>query len=233
MIVWCEGRKYPVEVEPGDILFIGGRIPRNSTIALPFEHVAVAAQHRVLNNDSNLLDLLVYGMPESERTPDDDGRTAEGLAACTGRRWLGSKHVVDGRIGSRSTVWNLCGRASELKTLPAANIGALLAVLEGALECKYEATYAVDTTFQRSMNCLGFVCSFLAYCGVILLSDTFPEYRSPYLVDARSRRHPSPGHLAHVLRVEPKPLPWQAVDSNEASRLSRVDATLEALLAGS
>jgi hypothetical protein len=230
MILWWEDCPYPFTVQPGDILFIGGRLPRNSAEALPFEHVALVSQDKLISTDDDLLDLRLHGIPESATEARRSGLS--GILQTTGRFLLGIRHIGT-RIGSPASAWNLVGRLRFVDTAIAAEIAQNLALSEGALVWDYEPVFRVDPTLAGSLktNCLGFVCSIIEHHCPPVLEHKFPDYTSPFNF-SQIRDFPSPGHLAHVLYAEPTNPPWRAVDQADAEMLSRVDHTLEALAAG-
>lgn len=224
MIIWLEGVDYPYHARTGDILFIAGCLPPDPARRLPFEHVALVGENRVVNNHTEFLDLRIYGMPESER----DG-SAVGILQNTGRYWLGERWLGK-RMGSKQSVWNLSLRDNIVDNETALDISYLVPILEGSFPCTYDSFFRIDSTLSHSLktNCLGFICSVLEYVGRQLLEHTFPTYPSPYRApNTNDRDFPSPGHLAYVLHKTPENTPWCAKDVEEAIKYSRVDVTLQ------
>jgi hypothetical protein len=73
-------------------------------------------------------------------------------------------------------------------------------------------------------------CSVFEYFDLKILSDEFPVYPSPYRISDDNREFPSPGHLAHALKMAPPDFPWRAINSPEAEKYARADVTLDEAL---
>ncbi len=224
MIVWWDGTNYPIELQAGDVLFIVGCLPIEVGQKLPFEHVVITAEKRLIQSPADLLELPVYGMPESlPRTTRD----ASGILLQNGHFWYG-RSFVGQTIGSAQTVWNLGGRARGVDATVAKEIELGLAQRAGSFRLRYGEDFRVDPSLLQAIqtNCLGFVCSILEYFDLHVLAHEFPIYPSPYSYSTDDRNFPSPGHLAHVLKIDPALLPWCAMDQEEAEKYSRADVTL-------
>jgi len=61
---------------------------------------------------------------------------------------------------------------------------------------------------------------------VLVFDEPFPEYTSPYTNGPKSRDFPSPGHLAHAMRIPVAQLPYKPRDSIEASNYATVATIL-------
>jgi hypothetical protein len=224
VIFFWDGLRYPFTVQEGDVLFVAGRLPVDRKQRLPFEHVALAAESLIVASDEDLLNLRVYGLPESVELAD---KTLP-LQQNSGRFWL--KEILnEGRIGSPSTVWNLGGRVGSVTPRKARYFGELLSFLEGTIRFRFHGTFAVDPTLTRNIktNCMGLVCSFFEYFGLIILKHRLPKYPSPYDYSPAERNFPSPGHLARALKIHQKNYPYGPKTKREAERYSRADVTLE------
>jgi hypothetical protein len=220
MIIWYEGRDYPVPVQAGDVLFIAGK--KYPCSKLPFEHVVIVAESRSIKAPEEFLDLPVYGMPESNQP----GFT--GIVLQNARFWFGHAALV--YIGSGETVWNLGGRAPDTDETKAQEIAFILAQRAGSFQCRYAAAFNVDPTLLGpiSTNCLGFVCSVLEHCDSRILEHQFPAYNSPYFGYKGPRDYPSPGHLARALHLKKLSLPWRPNNSRQARRYATAAITLAA-----
>lgn len=223
MIIWREGLDYPMRLQAGDILFIAGCMPLDRTRKLRYEHVVIAAESRIINSPNDFLDAPIYGMPESR-----EKEVGKGIQLSNGRYWL-SRDWLGQEMGSSETVWNLSSRAPSIDPSIAIQIQVGLAMRQGSFHCRYGEVFRVDPSLSKKIktNCLGFVCSILEYFDLKILSHRFPVYPSPYSDD--DREFPSPGHLAHALKMEP-PVPWCAKDSQEAEEYARADVTLDEAL---
>lgn len=223
MIIFTEGKSFPIEFQTGDILFIAGRLPCDRSRKLPFEHVVLAAENRQISTANELLDLPVYGMPESQ-----DSATNKVLLS-NGWYWK-NRSVIGVRLGSATTVWNLAARHPSITLQKAAYLSLLMSFQEGVLKFSYDTNFAVDHTLRKGIktNCLGFVCSLLEYFKLNVLSRTFPEYESPYSNSPGRRTYPSPGHLAKALTYGTSH-PYLAADEREAEWYATVVQTLEDL----
>jgi hypothetical protein len=203
-------------------LFIAGRLPLDRAHNLPFEHVAIAAESKQIQQEDDLLTLRVYGIPESI---DPKFRNPlEGLQQNTGEYWL---EWLNGRIGSDSTAWNLAGRAGNVTDRQAEHFANVLSVMEGSLRFRRGAQFTVDATLTANIrtNCLGFVCSFFEYFGLHLLEHKCPAYMCEYDYAPGQRTFPSPGHLAHALNIRSK-RSYKPKTSKEAQKYCRADQTL-------
>jgi hypothetical protein len=222
------GCPYPITLQPGDLLFIAGMLPTSRNALLPFEHVALVAERRTIRRPEELMDVPVYGMPESEAS--GNASPYHGITLGSGRLWSGSKHVGVS-IGSSTSVWNLGCRQSNVDTLKAQEISYGLAQRAGSFNCSYDSVFVVEPTLSQPVktNCLGFVCSVLEYFDLQVVTAVFPPYPSPYRFSPGARNFPSPGHLAHALNLDPTLHPWTAKNSTEAARYARADVTLEKL----
>jgi hypothetical protein len=196
---------------------------------LPFEHVALAAEVRNLNTADDVLNLRVYGLPESVRGSIQP--PLQGMHLNTGRFWL---EKIGSRIGSKETVWNLFGREELVTPRQAQHFALELSLLAGSNRFRYDSVFRVDATLREGIktNCLGFVCSFFEHFNFQHVAHIFPKYASPYDYAPGPRTFPSPGHLAHSLSLSPERRPYRAAKSTEARRFARADATLENICRG-
>src|SRR5206468_12369166 len=101
----------PVEYWPSDGLYLAGRPHRNPTGPLLLDHVVVSASHLIVHSDEQLLNLRVYGLPESRL------RDGLGFEEKTGRYWVNNpnlhpqlRETIGVSIGSPRTAWNLAAR---------------------------------------------------------------------------------------------------------------------------
>lgn len=227
MFSYAHGTRLPIEVQPGDILFLSAK-SELSQVVPPYEHVAIAADHRSITSPQDFVQLPYYGMPESRR------KGSSRFALRNGKHWLdvfAQQPQVAAIIGSPVTVWNLIGRSRRLDKANAAYLGRLMAVLEGTWDVSYQSDFRVDPTTSQPIqtNCLGFVCSIFERIGIRLIAHSFPRYAHPYKIGS-TRVVPSPGHLAYSI-LKDRRLAFRARDQAQAEILSKVQWTLRRVLA--
>ena len=213
MIHYWEGQRVPVQLRPGDILFATGRLPV-TTALLPFEHVALVAEVKDVHTDNDLADVQVYGLPESGST------SRLGLRKATAK-YLRSMSPAWANIGSRTALWNMAARPRALSDLEETYMMEFLSVQSSRRFIYSGALGFDDEVFdaqQFHASCTGFVCSVLRKHAVRLLYKDCPKYPSPYTDGRATRDFPSPGHLAHALRLGKSSQPYRPKDEQEATQ---------------
>lgn len=225
MIIYWEGQTLPIEVQAGDMLFIAGRATNPPDEKLPFEHVAVVAARSPVSSHNDFLLIPVYGVPESAPKRDEIAHLRPSNAI------FYKKEVAANNIGSVITVWNLAARHDKIDKKFADRI-----------QRKFKERYGVKMYFHYTRrrpivdptlvadvrtNCLGFACSVLKKFRLTVLTESFPEYTNPYTItDNPTRDFPSPGHLAHALRLPIQELPYCPKDRAEAERFALAGTVL-------
>jgi len=223
VVTYWEGAGHPFQVQEGDVLFIVGKLPVDRRRKLPWEHVALVAESRTIESDSDLRTLPVYGMPESVSRSSS---LLNQLGLATGEFWLKCPEL-ETAIGSKSTAWNLAARDESVTPRKAKHFGFFLSFVEGKMRFRSYGPFVVDPTLCLNVktNCLGFVCSFLEHFGVFVLAHDCPVYDSQYKEFPGERDFPSPGHLARALFATPDMRPFRPSSSSEAKKYARGDVT--------
>ena len=227
MILYWEGKPFPIIVRPADVLYIAGNISVPQTRKLPFEHVARVAEPREIRSAEEFLGVPVFALPESSPKRNDGY-----MAKVTGLWWR--KHIDEPEIiGSVLTVWNLGARNDLIGANRAEDIGAMLALLSDSktpkrLRFSYHPVFAVSESLTENIhtNCLGFVCSVYDSLNYRVLDYNFPEYPSPFDTPPETRNFPSPGHLARALSLPVGRYPYVPKDTTEAEVYSRASTVL-------
>lgn len=88
------------------------------------------------------------------------------------------------------------------------------------LRFRFRRRFVVDPTLTAGCktNCVGFVCSFYEFHKASVQKHSFPEYSNPYNYPKPTRDFPSPGHLAHALRLNPNKHPYCPENRAEAEK---------------
>lgn len=217
---------YEIDLLAGDIVCLAGNL--HAGARLPWEHVAVVVKDRKIRSQEEMLETLIFGLPESILSKNHMPRFVE---MTTGHFYQRRPPVSTGDIGDQTAGWNVLLRLDSGRSDIVYSVRQGL-VNAGKKKFAYDATEGSrirETFFIVHTNCVGFV-RYVYRPIAALVEDYFHSYASPYEDDEEMPNYPSPGHLARSCHLSSNKLPYCSEDENDAACYSSIRAIRKLML---